>query len=287
MKRIGVLANPQRIGAGPAIGHFGVLAEQIGLEVCFSEDLRGIVEGKRNRFCDPETMAGQADIVIAMGGDGTILRAAALVRGKETPILGVNLGRLGFLAGAAPEELEQSLERLHTGRYQVEERMALEAQVEGHDVFALNEIVIEKGVTARMVQVKTWISRAPISSFFSNGLIVSTPTGSTGYNLSAGGPILHPSMEAVIVTPICPHSLSLRSVVVPGDQSITVQVRAEHTDIMVTADGHTVCPLRPEERVIVRRAPSPTRLVNLQGLSFYELLRRKLDWSVDRREPQE
>ena len=123
--------------------------------------------------------------------------------------------------------------------------------------------------------------------FFGNGIIVSTPTGSTSYSLSAGGPILHPDLQAFIVTPICAHSLSLRPAVIPGNQSITVQVIAEHSDIMVTADGKIVSPIQPEERVHIRQAAHNTRLINLQGLSFYQLLSRKLDWSLDRREPQE
>ncbi len=287
MKRIGILANPASERVGATLEKFVELAQKSGLEVHLENQLRDVCAAGSALFHNPEDLPSHSDIVLALGGDGTILRAAGFVREAHTPILGVNLGRLGFLAGAAPEELETSLDRLKRGDYTVESRMALEAEVNGSSIFALNEIVIEKGVLARMVQVKTWISDTPISSFFSNGLIVSTPTGSTGYNLSAGGPILHPDLEAFIVTPICPHSLSLRPVVIPGSQSVTVQVIAEHTDIMVTADGKTVSPLPPKERVIIRRAPYPTRLINLQGLSFYQLLRRKLDWSLDRREHQE
>jgi len=281
MKRIGILANPRVPEIGPTVAHFCGLAQRRGVAVCIVDTMRSICDGD---FCAEGDLPTRSDIVVAMGGDGTILRAARIVGSTGKPILGVNLGRLGFLAGAAPEELEESLERLLSGEYAAEDRMALEAELGGRRVFALNEIVIEKGVLAHMVQVKTWISEERISSFFGNGLIVATPTGSTSYSLSAGGAILHSSMEALIVTPICPHSLSLRPVVVPGNQTITAQVTAEHTDIMLTADGQTVAPVAPEEKVSVRRAPFPVRMINLQGLSFYELLRRKLDWSVDRRE---
>ena len=285
--KIGVLANPNPARIGPTVDRFLGLAAQKGIDVMLADDLKGICQGEGCRFCDPDDLVVRSDIVVAMGGDGTILRAAALARRVGTPILGVNLGRLGFLAGAAPGELEESLERLLDGNYEIEERMALDAQVGDQTAFSLNEIVIEKGVTPRMVQVKTWIADASVSSFFGNGVIVATPTGSTGYNLSAGGPLIDPSIEAFIVTPICPHSLSQRPVVIPGDRAITVQVIAEHTDIMLTADGQTVSSLQPEERVIVKRASEPVRLVNLQGLSFYEVLRRKLDWSLDGRERQE
>ena len=283
MNRIGVLANKRREGMGPAVDRFAGMAEGKGVDIVLEEGLRAVCR-EAHAFCPPDELPERSDVVVVMGGDGTILRAARLVRSTSTPILGVSLGRLAFLAGVSPEELEEGLGRLTAGEFEVEERMALEAEVGGETAFALNEIVIEKGVLARMVQVKTWISDARVSSCFGNGLIVATPTGSTGYSLSAGGPVLHPSVEALIITPICPHSLSLRPMVIPEDQSITVQVVAEHTDIAVTADGQTVTPLRPEQRVVVKRASRPVRFVNLQGITFYDLLRRKLDWSVDRRE---
>ena len=283
MNRIGVLANQRREGMGPAVDRFAGMAEGKGVDIVLEEGLKAVCR-EVHAFCPPDELPERSDVVVVMGGDGTILRAARLVRSTATPILGVSLGRLAFLAGVAPEELEEGLGRLTAGEFDVEDRMALEAEVGKETAFALNEIVIEKGVLARMVQVKTWISDARVSSYFGNGLIVATPTGSTGYSLSAGGPVLHPSVEALIITPICPHSLSLRPMVIPEDQSITVQVVAEHTDIAVTADGQTVTPLRPEQRVVVKRAPRPVRFVNLHGISFYDLLRRKLDWSADRRE---
>ena len=287
MKRIGILAFIERDGIGPIIQNFVRLARDQGIEPILEEPLKEICVSNGVTFRPSADLAGHSDIVVALGGDGTILRAAKLVGSTQKPILGVNLGRLGFLAGAAPEELRESLGRLKRGEYQLEERMALEAEIGNRTFFALNEVVIEKRVLARLVRVKTWISDTTFSSFFGNGIIVSTPTGSTSYSLSAGGPILHPDLQAFIVTPICAHSLSLRPAVIPGNQSITVQVIAEHSDIMVTADGKIVSPIQPEERVHIRQAAHNTRLINLQGLSFYQLLSRKLDWSLDRREPQE
>jgi NAD+ kinase len=287
MHRIGILANPANKGIEATVRQFVSQAVKQGLEVCLEEGLNKTCTEASVAFWPVDDLPQNCDIVVALGGDGTILRAARTVKSSQIPILGVNLGRLGFLAGAAPDELETTIERLKNGEYEIEERMGLEAELDNKTVFALNEFVIEKGVLARMVQVKTWISDTPISSFFGNGLIVATPTGSTSYSLSAGGPILHPSMEAFIATPICPHSLTLRPVVVPANQSITVQVVAEHTDIMVTADGQTLSPLLPESRLVIHRAPKATRLINLQGLPFYHVLRQKLDWSLDRRDPQE
>ena len=199
MKRIGILANPRVAEASQTIDRLVGLAKQNGIELYLGEELKEVCEGEAGLFCDEADLCRDVDLVIALGGDGTILRTAELVRDTGTPILGVNIGRLGFLAGAAPEELEESLQRLQKGDYEIEERMALEAEIGGKKAFALNEIVIEKGVMARMVQVKTWISDAQISSFFGNGLIVATPTGSTSYSLSAGGPVVQRVIDLVVL----------------------------------------------------------------------------------------
>lgn len=284
MKRIGIFANPTLEGIGEVVDHFVALFAARGATAVLLDELRAVCGKPAGVFCSKAELECQADLLLAMGGDGNLLRAARLVQATGTPILGVNLGRLGFLAEVDPDELEESLERLLDGAYEIEERMALTARVGDQTAFALNEVVIERTVTARQIQVKTWISEGLVSSFFGNGLIVSTPTGSTSYNLSAGGPVIHPAMDALIVTPICPHSLSLKPTVVPSDQSITVQTFAAPSDIMLTADGQTVCSLKPGDRVEVMRAETPVRLINLKGLSFYELLRRKLNWGLDRRE---
>ena len=288
MTRIGILANPDARATGPAVDRFLERAQNRGVPVCLSEELRRVCDtAPADAFVAPPDLPTSCDIVVALGGDGTILRAAALVGKAQTPILGVNLGRLGFLAGAAPEELEESIELLQAGSYVVEDRMCLESEIGGKTVSALNEVVVERGVQSRLVHVKTWVSDAPVSAYHGNGIVVATPTGSTGYNLSAGGPVVDPSLHAIIATPICAHTLSLRPAVIPADRTITVVVDAEHTDIVVAADGSTVSQLAPGERIEIRKAPYPTRLINLKGDSFYGLLRRKLDWSLDTRRATE
>ncbi len=287
MKQIGILANPTLDGIGDAIAHFVSLAKGKGFSVLLPDELEEVCEGDGFAYLPVGDLISKVDIVVALGGDGNLLRVASLVQDLGTPILGVNLGRLGFLTGADPSEFEEGLERLLQDSYEVEERMALIARLGDRTAFALNEIVIERSVTARQIQVKAWISDTSLSSFFGNGLIVATPTGSTGYNLSAGGPVIHPTMKAIVVTPICPHSLTLRPMVVPADQPITVQTLAAHSDTMLTADGLTVCSMKPEDQVVVRPAETPVRLINLHGLPFYDVLRQKLDWSRDGREIKE
>ena len=279
MKRIGVFANVTREGMGRHVERLASLVADRGVEVVLHEDLAEVCPDAGHPFVDGPALADQAEVVVAMGGDGTLLRAAALVRENGTPILGVNLGRLGFLAGAAPETFDRSLDCLVSGDYEIEDRLALEATVHGNLAFSLNEFVIERGTLARIIQLTTRIDGELVSGFWGNGLIVSTPTGSTSYSLSGGGPVLHPSLAAVVITPLCPHSLSQRPIVVPANQTIEIEVFAEHQDIILTADGQTVTTLEPADRVTIRTAPRPVKLVNLQ-VSFYELLRTKLDWSL-------
>ena len=284
VQRVGVVVNTTKKGIGKVVDQLVSVVSGHGAEVLVYGDLK---DGVSRNLVSEASLASDAEIVIALGGDGTILRAAHLVQESSTPILGVNLGRLGFLADSAPGELEDAIDRLILGKYEVNDRLALEAEIGDTKAFSLNEIVIEKGVTARLIELKTWIGDVPVSSFWGNGLIVSTPTGSTSYSLSAGGPVLHPSLDAIIITPICPHSLSQRPLVVPADQQISVQMVAEHADIILTADGQTVETLNPDDRVVIRRSDRRVRLIDLQGLSFYELLRRKLDWNVASRTPKD
>ena len=280
MKRIGVFANVTREGMGQHVKRLASLVADRGVDVVLHEDLAEICPDAGHPFVDGSELANRAELVVAMGGDGTLLRTAALVRETRTPVLGINLGRLGFLAGATPETFDTSLDRLVSGDYVIEDRLALEAFVHGEVAFSLNEIVIERGTLARIIQLTTRIDGELVSSFWGNGLIVSTPTGSTSYSLSGGGPVLHPLLAAVVITPLCPHSLSQRPIVVPANQTIEIEVFAEHQDIIMTSDGQTVAKLDPADRVTIRTAPRPVKLVNLQGLSFYELLRTKLNWSL-------
>ena len=174
--RIGIIGHTSRVDVIPAVDQFHSLASNHGVDLIVADDLRDLCGGNGRTFCSQEEVAERSDVVIALGGDGTMLRAARLVKEVGTPILGINFGRLGFLTGAAPDALDQVMDRLTSGTYTLEERMGLEASVGEETAFALNEVVIEKGVLAQMVQVKTWISDTPSSAFFGNGLIVSTRT---------------------------------------------------------------------------------------------------------------
>jgi|WetSurMetagenome_2_1015567.scaffolds.fasta_scaffold44923_1 NAD+ kinase len=230
----------------------------------------------------PEDLASNVDVVAVFGGDGTLLYAARLVAESGVPILGVNLGSLGFLTEVTLDEMHSAFEALLSGSYHLEERILLEVEVlrEGEisaRYLALNDAIIAKSALARIIEIELSINSQLVTVTRADGLIISTPTGSTGYNLSAGGPILYPTLEALILTPICPHTLTNRPVVVPDDAVVGVRVR--HSDEgMLTVDGQVGMSLAHNDSVRVRKANSVIRLVQPAGKRFFVLLREKLKW---------
>jgi NAD+ kinase len=228
-------------------------------------------------------LASSCDILISLGGDGTILRMARVVGPRSTPILGINLGKLGFLAEVSLEELDSCLSEILEGKYHVEERMMLQASSSKMktDYFALNDVVVDLSSSSRMLSIETFVNGEFLSTFTGDGMIVSTPTGSTGYALSNGGPIVAPANRTMMISPICPHALTVRPVVIPDDSVVTLRVQSAQGKVHVTADGQPEQFLKPPLEVKIRRAPFATRLVKRDNTSFYEVLRKKLHWGHD------
>lgn len=232
----------------------------------------------------PDKSWAGADLILALGGDGTLLHAARRAAPLGVPVLGVNLGRLGFLAEVEASELPSMLKRLAQGAYQVEERMMLEATLRGDEpglsgepLLALNDVVLARSTFARMVRIEVRASGSVIGLFAADGLIVATPTGSTAYSLSAGGPIVHPLLDCLVITPICPHSLAVRTVVVRPEETVEVAVAGPAEDLVLTVDGQLSGSVRAGRQVlVVRRAQCRARLVRLSGRSPYEVLRERL-----------
>jgi len=230
------------------------------------------------------------DLVVALGGDGTFLRASRLVVGTDVPVLGINLGRLGFLTAIPDSYLEGGLHQIISGEAIVEHRFRLRAVIEAQgemqddNFYALNDIVIHTSGAARVtpltLSVGDGTEMEEVGSFAADGVILSTPTGSTAYSMSAGGPIIAPEVEAVVVTPICPHSLAVRPLVVPADRVLCVASLDPTSDHQLTVDGQIVHHLEPGDKVVVAREPRPLRLVRLPGQTFYTTMRRKLNWAV-------
>ena len=234
------------------------------------------------RIAPPEELVKQVDIITVFGGDGTLLYTARLVGPSGIPILGINLGSLGFLTEVKLDEMHEAFEVLVSGNYQLEERVLLNVEVIRNSqvsarFLALNDAVINKGALARIIDLEVSVNSQPVLYTRADGLIISTPTGSTAYSLSAGGPILYPTLEAFIIAPICPHTLTNRPVVIPDkDQAIVCLRRG--TDVMLTVDGQVGMPLEPQDCLRVRRSESTLKLVLPFGNTFFKLLREKLRW---------
>jgi len=238
-----------------------------------------------DRALDINELLENSDIIISFGGDGTILATARLIGSREIPILGVNLGKLGFLAEVAPEDLFECIKKICKGNYRVEERMVLEASVVGESetYFGLNDIVLDKAGSTRVVDIETFINDEYLITYTADGLIISTPTGSTAYSLAAGGPIITPQSRVIVITPICPHTLTARPVVIPDDSIIKIRIEFYDREILLTADGQIEHKLKPPVEVIVKKAGHKVKLIKRLEISYFDVLRSKLMWGKDLR----
>ena len=255
-----------------------------GIDVVLEEDAGRDPDRQIDVVTDP------VDLVIALGGDGTFLRASRLVVGTEIPVLGVNLGRLGFLTAMPESALEDGLAEVVAGRAVIEHRFRLRAVIQSEgggrsdNFFALNDIVVHTTGAARVtpltLEVGDQSDLEEVGSFGADGVIVATPTGSTAYSMSAGGPIIVPDVEAIVVTPICPHSLAVRPLVLPATETINVGSLDAAGEHQVTVDGQVVHHLGPGDRVRIQRESDPLSLVRLPGQRFFSTLRRKLNWAI-------
>jgi len=228
-------------------------------------------------------LAQRADMVVVLGGDGTLIHTARLLGGRGVPILGVNLGSLGFMTEVPVDELFSILDEVLAGRFKVDSRMKLTCRlVRGGQVVVedevLNDVVINKGALARIADHETSIDGVPITTYKADGVILATPTGSTAYSLSAGGPIVHPSVDCTILSPICSHALTQRSIVVPADRTIRVTLRSETADTFLTLDGQTGHSLQCGDSIEVVRSPNRVNLVRNTRVGYFTILRQKLHW---------
>ena len=228
-------------------------------------------------------MMAKADLVVVLGGDGTLLAVARHSGVRGVPVLGANLGGLGFLTAIRPDEVFTALGRVLAGEFEVDRRSMLAASVrrDGRVIRkfqALNDMVINKGALARILDLETWVDGVPLCTYKADGLILATPTGSTAYSLSAGGAIVDPAVAVLLVSPICPHTLTQRPIVLPDNARLRIRVRSPDEDIVFTIDGQEGMKLASEDEIEVRRARNHVLLVRSPAHTFYELLRTKLRW---------
>src|SRR5436190_10891748 len=230
-----------------------------------------------------EALAGDVDLILVLGGDGTMIATARMIGDQEVPVLGVNFGGLGYLAEFRIEELYSALESILTGQFRLDKRVMLHVDLQrGEDAVTrhrvLNDVVINKSALARIIEIEAYLNDQFVNSFRADGLIISTPTGSTAYNLSAGGPVIFPSMNAIVITPICPFTLSNRPIVVPDDAVIELRLKTDKEEVALTLDGQVGFPLRVDDRVLIRKSRTTINLIQPSNRNYFDVLRDKLRW---------
>lgn len=282
MKRIGIVAKTDRAEAPRVVGEMLAWCAARDLVPVLDKETAALVPDAGVATSRKADLPSQVDVLIVFGGDGTLLSVARLVGDLGVPILGVNLGGLGFLAALTVDEMDTALEPLLREELVIEERMMLSATVTRHgeklsEYVALNDMVITKSAMSRIIQLEVAVDDQFATGYRADGLIISTPTGSTAYCLSAGGPILFPTMDAVVLTPICSHTLTNRPLVLPASQRIDVTLATDQ-DVMLTADGQVGFALKPWDVVEIRRAAPRIRLLRPPQKHFFSVLRTKLKW---------
>jgi len=282
-RRIGIIGQRRYKNLAAALATLTTLAHEQGFELFVEPGLTDLVPSAG------QLRPGQTDLLVTFGGDGTLLSGARMVAPYGTPVLGVNMGHLGFLTCIYADELKDSLDLLLAGDYWLDRRFTLEVAVQLRQgdaepaYVALNDAVLHKGGFARVIRIAVMVGeeQEEVGTYSADGIIISTPTGSTAYSMSAGGAIVVPSVECILATPICPHTLAMRPLVLPADSQVTVEVREPSQEVVLTIDGQEGEPLSPGDRLIVRRGKATVSLVRFAGQSFFSTLRRKLNWGVN------
>ena len=287
MKRIGIIAKKNKPEAVPIANHLMAWLRSKKIEVYIEEEIGQLLLPASSepslKTIKRETIPIDMEMIIVLGGDGTLLSVARQVWNKNIPILGVNLGGLGFLTEITLDELYRVLERVIQDDFEINEREVLNAAVirRGERIAeftVLNDAVINKGALARIIDLETTINGEYLSTFRSDGLIISTPTGSTAYNLSAGGPIVYPSLHTIIITPICPHTLTIRPIIIPDDVKIRATLKSRSEEVLLTLDGQQGFTLEFEDVLEVGKAEGRILLIKSPYRHYFQLLREKLKW---------
>lgn len=285
MIRLGVVGHLGYPGLPAVLRTLGDLAPALGLELHYERELHELA-GAGCLLTDPSSL----DAMLTLGGDGTLLRGARIIAPHAVPILGINLGRLGFLTCCNADQLSNALMRFARRDYYAESRMALEARVldsngvERQQWIALNDVVLHKGGFARVVGVRVAANGEPIATYAADGVVLSTPTGSTAYSLSAGGPVVFPTLETIVVTPVSAHTLAIRPVILPASVEVTLKAEDGPEQLLVTVDGQVGTTFASGETLCVRRAQGGVLIIRFPGTNFFTTLRQKLGWGglVDR-----
>ena len=278
MKNIGVTANIRKRRTPAVLERLATAAAKMGAEVVCCDDTAHAYPALKR--ISREEMIGQIDLFMALGGDGTVLRAVNILNGSDIPIMGVNLGSLGFMTTVPEDKLEYALLSLQEGKCTVSERTlaACSLRGSGREYVALNDVAIGWGQSSRVVTLNIRADGEEVSSYVCDGVVISTPTGSTGHSLSAGGPIIHPEVHAFVLCPICPHTLSNRPLVIPDTCAIEVEVQASSKSLLLTMDGQEHLEIKKGDVIRIAKSPHRAKLIRLPDFNYYSLLRHKLHW---------
>lgn len=279
---VGVVGNPSYRGLGAVLTRVGEAAPRLGITLATEAAIADLWPEPRPPVLDS---AGHLDCLMTLGGDGTLLRGARMLNGAPTPVLGVNLGRVGFLTTATDQTLDWSLDALVRGAYTTEARRTLQPVIEDargrrrEESPVLNDVVLHKGGVARVLRMRVIVDGDEVGQYSADGIIVATPTGSTAYSLSAGGPIVVPGVDAIVITAICPHSLAVRPIVAPGSVVVTVEPLSPlPEEMLVSFDGQYSVPLEIQGRLLVRLGERRVQLVRLGPEGYFARMRKKLQW---------
>jgi NAD+ kinase len=282
IRRVGLIGNAEKESCAAAVDKAARLIRAAGRQVCCDLDTARLCRVRGMLLPDAAALARQVELVLVFGGDGTMLRAARETAGSHTPILGINLGGLGFLTAVSSEDLARALQHVWKGEFTIERRTLIEAHARCRGKIvqqnALNDFVISRGIASRLIELRVSVDDEPLTRYRCDGLIVSSPTGSTAYSLAAGGAVVYPTAEVVQLTPICPHTLSNRTLVLPLASRISVEVLNSKPTTILSADGQLVTELSGGDQIVIRRSRQAVRLLHLEGSSFFESLRAKLHW---------
>jgi NAD+ kinase len=287
IKRIGIVLKPHQHDALKTICDLTLWLSERQIEVVGGPDVeRERVEhetGCAVKEVPTEKLAASVDLILVLGGDGTMIATARMIEDLEVPVLGINYGGLGYLTEFRIEELYSALGSILDGNYRLDKRVMLRTlHQRGDEVInrnrVLNDVVINKSALARIIEIDVYLNDQFVNSFRADGLIVSTPTGSTAYNLSAGGPVIFPSMNAIVITPICPFTLSNRPIVVPDDAVIELRLKTDQEDVALTLDGQVGFPLKIGDRVVIQKSRTTFNLIQPSNRNYFDVLRDKLRW---------
>lgn len=286
----GITGNTGKDTLWEPVGQLVEWLQERGIPFCLSSKVheglveRGLVDQAVCSTAAESELGISADVILSFGGDGTLLNTVHGMGPWQTPVLGINIGRLGFLADIEINYLQQAIERLEAGDYRVEERMVLRAEIHsdgpGHAAWALNEIVLERSGSAKLISIDVTVDGQPLNTYWCDGLIITTPTGSTAYSLAAGGPIVSPQCNVIVLTPLAPHMLTVRPIVIPGDARIELKFGTRNTPVVLAADGISTQIEHDDISVIVQRERHTVRLVKLPEQHFFDTLRSKLSWGI-------